>query len=68
MQSKDDIENQNQTGYPDLKQLSNEFDRMNISILKEINKDSGRDKIFGCIIGSFIGDACGALAPEAGDK
>ena len=38
---------------------------MNISAIKDIKTDSFRDKVFGCVFGSFIGDACGALAPES---
>lgn len=37
---------------------------MNIQIIKNIIPDSFRDKAFGSIIGAFIGDACGALAPK----
>lgn len=56
--------NNNLNEYPHEMSFQNDHDKYNIQILKSIQKDSFRDKVFGCIIGSFIGDACGALAPE----
>jgi len=31
-----------------------------MSVIEGIKHDTFRDKVFGCILGSFIGDACGA--------
>lgn len=39
-------------------------DKSNLEAMNKIGQDSFRDKVFGSLIGSFIGDACGSLVPS----
>ena len=36
-------------------------DNKSVEILDQIIPDSEKDKAFGCVLGAFIGDACGSF-------